>query len=80
MDRLVLERLARRGQRKTALQETEAAIALARHLPYRHLVVHLGMPTTERVAAHDNQPELARRSVEEIVEKAAATTSASRSK
>jgi sugar phosphate isomerase/epimerase len=56
--------------RKTALQETEAAIALARHLPYRHLVVHLGTPTTERVASNDNQPELARRSVEEIVEKA----------
>jgi len=58
------------ANRKTALQETEAAIALARHLPYRHLVVHLGTPTTERVAANDNQPELARRSVEEIVEKA----------
>ena len=56
--------------RKTALQETEAAIALARHLPYRHLVVHLGTPTTERVAANDNQPELARRTVEEIFEKA----------
>jgi sugar phosphate isomerase/epimerase len=56
--------------RKTALQETEAAIALARHIPYRHLVVHLGTPATERVAANDNQPELARRSVEEIVEKA----------
>lgn len=58
------------ASRKTALRETEAAIALARHLPYRHLVVHLGMPTTERVVANDNQPELARRSVEEIVEKA----------
>lgn len=56
--------------RKTALQETDAAIALARHIPYRHLVVHLGTPTTERVATNDNQPELARRSVEEIVEKA----------
>jgi sugar phosphate isomerase/epimerase len=56
--------------RKTALLEAKAAIALARHLPYRHLVVHLGTPTTERVAATDNQPELARRSVEEIVERA----------
>jgi sugar phosphate isomerase/epimerase len=56
--------------RTTALQETAAAIALARQLPYRYLVVHLGTPTTERVAANDNQPELARRSVEEIVEKA----------
>ena len=40
--------------------------------PYRYLVVHLGMPTTERVAASDNQPDAARRSVEEIVEKARA--------
>ena len=56
--------------RKTALQETEAAIALARHIPYRHLVVHLGTPTTERVAANDNQPELARRTVEELFERA----------
>jgi sugar phosphate isomerase/epimerase len=58
------------SSRKTALRETEAAIALARRIPYRHLVVHLGTPTTERVAAIDNQPELARRSVEEIFEKA----------
>jgi sugar phosphate isomerase/epimerase len=57
--------------RKTALQETEIAIALARHVPYRYLVVHLGTPTTERVAAGDNLPDLARRSVEEIAEKAA---------
>lgn len=56
--------------RKTALHETDAALALAKHLPYRHLVLHLGTPTTERVAANDNQPELARRTVEEIVDKA----------
>jgi sugar phosphate isomerase/epimerase len=58
------------ASRKTALQETEAAIAFAKQIPYRFLVVHLGTPTTERVAANDNQPELARRAVEEIVEKA----------
>jgi sugar phosphate isomerase/epimerase len=58
------------ASRKTALQETDAAIALARRVPYRHLVVHLGTPTTERVGANDNQPELARRTVEELFEKA----------
>jgi sugar phosphate isomerase/epimerase len=58
------------ANRKTALQEAVAAIALARHIPYRHLVVHLGTPTTERVAPNDNQPELARRTVEELFEKA----------
>ena len=60
--------------RRTALKETAAAIALAARLPYRYLVVHLGTPTTERVAANDNQPELARRSVEELAEKAAAAS------
>jgi len=58
------------ASRKTALHETDAAIALARRVPYRHLVVHLGTPTTERVAANDNQPELARRTVEELFENA----------
>lgn len=57
--------------RKTALEETEAAIAVARQIPYHYLVVHLGMPATERVAANDNQPDIARRSVEEIADKAA---------
>jgi len=58
------------ASRKTALQETQAAIVLARHIPYRHLVVHLGTPTTERVASNDNQPELARRTVEKLFEEA----------
>jgi sugar phosphate isomerase/epimerase len=58
------------ASRKTALQETEAAIVLARHIPYRHLVVHLGTPTTERIASNDNQPELARRTVEKLFEEA----------
>jgi sugar phosphate isomerase/epimerase len=58
------------ASRATALRETDAAIALARQIPYRYLVVHLGTPTTERVAANDNQPELARRTVEELVDRA----------
>ena len=57
--------------RKTALQETEAAIALATRIPYRYLVVHLGTPSTERIPSSDNQPDVAKRSVEAIVEKAA---------
>ena len=56
--------------RTTALQETAAAIALARQIPYRYLVVHLGTPATERVAPNDNQPDIARRSVEAIVDEA----------
>jgi sugar phosphate isomerase/epimerase len=56
--------------RRKALEEADAALALARQLPYHYLVVHLGTPATERVAANDNQRDIARRSVEEIVEKA----------
>jgi sugar phosphate isomerase/epimerase len=59
--------------RKIALAETEAALAIARHIPYRYLVVHLGTPTTERPGSNDNQRDLARRSVEEITDIAART-------
>ena len=57
--------------RKAALAETEAALAIAKQVPFRYLVVHLGTPTTERVSPRDNQPDVARRSVEEIVDMAA---------
>src|SRR5688572_14100354 len=55
-------------RRKAALAEAEAALAIARHVPYRYLVVHLGMPLVEQMPPNDNQRHAARRSVEEIVE------------
>jgi sugar phosphate isomerase/epimerase len=61
------------SSRTAALQEIEAALSLARHVPYRYLVLHLGTPTTERVAVNDNQPELARRTVEALADKAGRT-------
>jgi sugar phosphate isomerase/epimerase len=54
-------------RRKAALAETEAALAIARHIPFPYLVVHLGMPAVEQVPAGDNQRDAARRSVEDIV-------------
>jgi sugar phosphate isomerase/epimerase len=57
-------------RRKAALAETEAALAIARQIPYRYLVVHLGMPTVEKVPPGDNQRDAARRSLEQIVESA----------
>ena len=57
--------------RRAALAETEAVLALAKQIPFRYLVVHLGTPTTERVSPRDNQPDVARRSVEDIVDMAA---------
>jgi sugar phosphate isomerase/epimerase len=59
------------ANRKSALAETQAAIAVAKRIPFRYLVVHLGTPTTEQVASNDNQRDLARRSVEQIVDMAA---------
>lgn len=58
-------------RRKLAIAETEAALHVARRIPYRYLVLHLGMPTAERVPPGDNQPDAARRSVEDIIAMAA---------
>jgi len=52
--------------------ETRAALDVARVLPYRFLVVHLGMPSAERQAVDDNHRDAARRSLEETVALAAA--------
>jgi sugar phosphate isomerase/epimerase len=53
-------------RRAAAIAETRAALEMARHIPYRFLVTHLGMPAVEQVPANDNQRAAARRSVEEI--------------
>jgi sugar phosphate isomerase/epimerase len=59
-------------RRRLAIEETRAALEVARTVPFRFLVVHLGMPTSESVPPGDNQPAAARRSVEEIAQLAAA--------
>ena len=58
-------------RRQSALAETRAALQVARRIPYRFLVVHLGMPSTEQPPPGDNQPAAARRSLEDIVVAAA---------
>jgi sugar phosphate isomerase/epimerase len=64
-------------RRKAAIAEAQAALQLAKRIPYRYLVLHLGMPAgageaPAQVPPGDNQPDAARRSVEEIVDLAAA--------
>ena len=74
------------SRRKTALAEIEAALAIATQVPFKYLVVHLGIPDAEKAPAGDpstssgsarassrgdNQPDAARRSVEEIISLAA---------
>jgi sugar phosphate isomerase/epimerase len=54
------------SRRKLAVAEAQAAIAVAAQIPFRYLVLHVGVPTSEHQNASDNQPSAARRSVEEI--------------
>ncbi len=58
-------------RRAAALAETHAALQVARLIPYRFLVVHLGVPAARQQPLGDNQPDAARRSLEEIVTMAA---------
>lgn len=58
-------------RRRAAIAETRAALEIARQIPYRFLVLHLGMPAMEQLPPGDNRSEAARRSVEEIVALAA---------
>jgi sugar phosphate isomerase/epimerase len=58
-------------RRAAAIAETRAALDVARRLPYRFLVTHLGMPAAEQVPANDNLRDAARRSIEEIAAMAA---------
>lgn len=62
--------IADEAQRAQAVAEIGAALEVARTLPYRHLVVHLGVPLAQGPAAHDNDPDRARRSLETLREKA----------
>lgn len=59
-------------RRQAALDEARAALAIADKVPFRYLVVHLGMPSVEQVPPGDNHRDAARRSVEELVPAAAA--------
>ena len=60
------------SRRTAAVAEVKAALAVAARIPFKHLVLHLGVPAHTRPPANDNQPSAARRSFEEIVEAAQA--------
>jgi sugar phosphate isomerase/epimerase len=57
------------ARRQRAVNEAEAALAVAQTIPYRHLVVHLGVPDNAK-PANDNHRDAARRSVLAIHEMA----------
>ena len=52
--------------RKTTLREMAAALNIARVIPFKYLVVHLGVPEAWNPGSDDNHREAAIRSVEEI--------------
>lgn len=54
--------------RARALQEARAALDVARTIPFRYLVVHVGQPDAQSPPAHDNQRDAARRSLEDLYE------------
>jgi sugar phosphate isomerase/epimerase len=58
-------------RRAGAVAEARVALQVARRLPFRFLVLHLGIPAGKDSPRHDNQAGAARRSVEEIVAHAA---------
>jgi sugar phosphate isomerase/epimerase len=53
------------GRRQAAVEETEAALQIARRIPFTALVVHLGTPDSKNNPG-DNNRGAARRSAEEI--------------
>jgi sugar phosphate isomerase/epimerase len=60
------------ARRAVAVSEAKTALGLAAVVPFRYLVLHLGLPSSVQPAARDNQPAAARRSLEEIGEAASA--------
>ena len=54
------------GRRKTAVAEAAAAVQMARRIPFRYLVVHVGVPDGAGETRADNQADAAFRSVEAI--------------
>ncbi len=54
------------ARRRAAVAEIEAALAVARTIPFRYLVIHLGVPSAVPAPPLDNQLHAAVQSVEEI--------------
>ena len=55
------------ARRKAAVAEAGSALAVAKRIPFRYLVTHVGVPVSEvENGRADNQPDAAQRSIEEI--------------
>ncbi|HYU81082.1 MAG TPA: sugar phosphate isomerase/epimerase [Vicinamibacterales bacterium] len=56
------------ARRQRAIAETEAALAVAQTIPYRYLVLHLGLPDSWNPGPSDNSRDAARRSLQSLGE------------
>lgn len=56
---------ANESRRLAAVAEARAALSIATQVPFRYLVMHVGNPTGD-ATAEDNQPDAARRTIEEV--------------
>jgi sugar phosphate isomerase/epimerase len=54
------------GRRAAAVAETRAALAVARRIPFRYLVMHVGVPNGAPTAPDDNKPDAALRTIQEV--------------
>jgi len=52
--------------RKATMHEMEAALNIARIIPFKYLIVHLGVPVAQHPSVDDNNLDAAIRSVEDI--------------
>lgn len=53
-------------RRRKTLNEAEAALAVAQTIPFKYLVVHLGVPDGNKPVPGDNSREAARRSIDAL--------------
>ena len=62
--------VANEERRRKTLTEAEAALAIAQTIPFKYLVVHLGVPDVQKPGQGENSREAARRSIEALAEMA----------
>jgi sugar phosphate isomerase/epimerase len=58
------------ARRQAAVGEAQAALAMARDIPFDFLVVHLGTPASAQTGPVDNQRDAARRSADTLIQTA----------
>jgi sugar phosphate isomerase/epimerase len=51
---------------QATMREMQATLEMARHIPFKFLVIHLGLPTSQNPGPHDNSREAAIRSIQGI--------------